>query len=171
MLIQKKLESLNTFETSSRTIDWLPLEWFETAKRILHKRTRSGVDITLKFLAETTNLQQDDVLYADGKSVIAVEILPCEVVAIQPASMYQMAAACYEIGNKHLPLFYEHDKLLIPYEAPIFRMLQAAGFDVKRDKRKLLQPLKTSVLPHAHQNRESLFSKILKLTTDANSPA
>ena len=89
---------------------------------------------------------------------------------MQPASLYQMALDCYEIGNKHLPLFYEDDNLLIPYEAPLYHTLQASGFAPQLEKRKLLYPLRTTVLPHAHpgENKESLFSKILKLTTPAN---
>jgi urease accessory protein len=75
-----------------------------------------------------------------------------------------MASVCYEIGNKHLPLFYESDELLVPFELPLFRLLSAQGYDVKQEERKLLQPLKTTVSPHEHGG-SSLFSKIMKLTT------
>ena len=85
---------------------------------------------------------------------------------IKPKSMYDMAYACYEIGNKHLPLFYENDELLVPYEAPLYKMLQASGFDLIKDERKLLKQLKTSVMPHGHTGEsKSLFSKILTLTS------
>ncbi len=76
-----------------------------------------------------------------------------------------MASVCYEIGNKHLPLFYESDELLVPYEDPLFRLLAAGGFNPVREKRKLLQPLKTTVAAHGHNGGSSLFSKILQLTT------
>jgi urease accessory protein len=58
----------------------------------------------------------------------------------------------------------------MPYDAPVFNMLQAAGFDPQREKRKLLHQLRTTVAPHAHtgEKRASLFSKILKLTTPAD---
>lgn len=165
MPIREKLGNLNSIDAGNRAIDWLQLEWHETTKRILHKRTAFGKEIVLKFLAESQNLQQDDVIYIDEKTLIAVQILPCEVIVIHPTTMYQMAAVCYEIGNKHLPLFYEGDRILIPYEAPVFRMLHAAGFDIRKDVRQLLHPLKTSVAAHEHRSSESLFSKILKLTT------
>lgn len=165
MIIKEKLGNLKSFESSNRVMDWLPLEWHETNKRILHKHTTFGKELTLKFLQQAPNLQQDDVLYTDEKTIIAVQILPCEVIIIHPTSMYQMAAVCYEIGNKHLPLFYETDAVLIPYEAPVFRMLQAAGFDIKKEVRQLLHPLRTSVAPHEHRSSESLFSRILKLTS------
>jgi urease accessory protein len=77
--------------------------------------------------------------------------------------MFEMASVCYEIGNKHLPLFYEDECLLVPLDIPLMRLLSAQGYDVKEEKRKLLQPLKTTVSPHGDSN-SSLFSKIMKLT-------
>ena len=77
--------------------------------------------------------------------------------------MFEMASVCYEIGNKHLPLFYEEESLLVPFDAPLMRLLQAQGYDISKEERKLLQPLKTTVAPHSDGNN-SLFSKIMKLT-------
>lgn len=166
MLIQQKLGHIDTFPLAHRTIDWLPLEWFETSKRIMRKRTRSGQEVALKFLTENPRLTQGDVLYNDELSVIAVEIVPCDTLVISPASMHEMASICYEIGNKHLPLFFETDQLLVPYEAPLFRLLTASGYGVERQTRQLLNPLSTTVSPHGHaESSGSLFSKILKLTT------
>ena len=70
-----------------------------------------------------------------------------------------MASVCYEIGNKHLPLFYENDELLVPFELPLFRLLEAQGYDVRQEERKLLQPLKTTVSPHAHLAEKLYFQK------------
>lgn len=164
MIIKEKWGNLKDVELHNRTIDFLPLEWHQRNKRILHKKTASGKEVILKFLKETPDLSQDDIVYANEKDLIVIDILPCPVLVIHPNSMYEMAVVCYEIGNKHLPLFYEGDELLIPYEAPIFRMLTAGGFAIKQENRKLLHPLRTSVLPHTHTSNKSLFSKILQLT-------
>ena len=75
--------------------------------------------------------------------------------------MFEMATMCYEIGNKHLPLFYESDQLLVPFEMPLFRILSAQGFDVQQATRKLLQPLKTTVAPHNVSISDNLFSTII----------
>jgi urease accessory protein len=166
MIATEKLGPLSSFDLHGREIDLLPLEWHELGKRILHKRTQSGREVTLKFLAAAQNLQQDDVLHAEEDLLIAVDVIPCEAIMLQPQTMYAMALVCYEIGNKHLPLFYENETLLLPFDAPVYRMLQASGLNPVVAKRKLVHPLKTSVLPHAHSGeRESLFSRILKLTT------
>lgn len=164
MIIREKLGKLNSFNIGTKTIDHVSLEWYEKGKRILHKRTVKGKEVVLKFLKENPELQQDDVLYEDDQCLIVVQVLPCDVLVIRPTTMYEMALACYEIGNKHLPLFYQDEELLIPYEAPLHRTLQAIGFQCEVQVRQLLHQLKTSVAPHAHTGGGSLFSKILQLT-------
>jgi urease accessory protein len=164
MLVKKKIGNLSSFDANDRVIDYLPIEWFECRKRILHKKTGGGKDIVLKFLNEPQNLQQDDVVFADEKRVVVVEIMPCDVMVIQPENMMQMALVCYEIGNKHLPLFYEEEALLVPFDQPTFRLLEAAGFRLSFQRRKLTNQLHTTVSPHVHfRSSETLFSKVMKL--------
>jgi urease accessory protein len=166
MLIQRKIGHVNSFEINNRSIDWLLLQWHEAGKRILRKETTSGKEIAIKFLNENPELAEGDILFADDNSIIAVSILACNCIAIQPKNMFEIASVCYEIGNKHLPLFYEADQLLVPFENPLYKLLLAQGYDVKQENRKLLQPLKTTVTPHGVSN-ETLFSKIMKLKNPA----
>jgi urease accessory protein len=163
MLIQQKKGNLNSIDVNNRRIDWLQLEWYEAGKRILRKQTLAGNDIALKFLDKNPALTQGDILFEDDVMIIAVNILPCEVLVIQPANLFEMASVCYEIGNKHLPLFFEKEELLVPFEMPLFRLLSTQGYAIKHDKRKLLHPLRTTVAPHMHGST-SLFSKIMQLT-------
>lgn len=165
MLIQNKIGHIEAFELDNRSIDWLQLEWFEAGKRILRRKTQSGRELALKFLAEHTGLKQGDVIYEDERSIIVIEIIPCECLVIKPSDMFEMASACYEIGNKHLPLYFEENCLLVPFEKPLYKLLAAQGYPVSIETRKLLQPLKTTVAPHGNGN-ESLFTRIMKLTNN-----
>jgi urease accessory protein len=166
MLINQKIGNLETIAVNNRAVDTIALEWYETTKRILHKKTAFGKEVTMKFLNESSRLLQDDVLYEDALTLITIDIQPCESIIIKPETMADMAYVCYEIGNKHLPLFYQEEELLIPYEAPLMRMLHASGFNVRIESRKLLKQLSTSVSPHLHNGSSaSLFSRILQLTT------
>ena len=106
MIVQKKLGHMDSYPQGSKTIDWLELEWYESNKRIQRKRTRAGKEVGLKFLNENPQLTQGDILAEDEYSLIVVEILICDALVIKASSMYEMASVCYEIGNKHLPLFY-----------------------------------------------------------------
>ncbi len=163
MLIQQKTGSTVTDNHNGKTIDWLPLQWFETSKRIQRKQTVSGKEISLKFLQENPSLTQGDILFEDEHTIIAVEVLPCDCLVIVPNNMFEMASICYEIGNKHLPLFFENDALLVPFEKPLFSLLAAQGYTIEQQRRQLLQSLKTTVAPHGNDN-QTLFSRIMKLT-------
>jgi urease accessory protein len=167
MLIQNKTGNISTLEINQRMVDYISLEWYEARKRILRKTTQSGKEVSIKFLNENPELTEGDILFADEQTIIAVEILPCDCIAVQPKNMFEMASVCYEIGNKHLPLFYEAEVLLIPLDIPLLRLLSAQGYDIKEERRKLLQPLKTTVSPHGAAGNETLFSKIMKLTSPA----
>jgi len=165
MLVQQKLGNINSANINNKIIDYVAFEWFETNKRIQIKKSVAGIEVTLKFMLENPCLSQGDILFEAEDFIIAVEVLPCECMVISPANMFDTASVCYEIGNKHLPLFIENNDLLVPYEKPLFTMLTAQGYAIKLEQRKLLTPLRTSVSPHAHNGGDSLFTKIMKLTS------
>jgi urease accessory protein len=165
MLVKEKIGNLTPVNTGNKTIDWLDLEWYEANKRIMHKRSRAGTEVVMKFMSENQNLTQGDILYQDEHIIIVVNIQPCEVIVIRPKNMYEMACICYEIGNKHLPLFFQDEEVLVAYDAPLFRLIVSSGYDTEKAERKLINPLKTTVAAHGHSgNSETLFSKIMRLT-------
>lgn len=165
MLIKEKIGNLDLFAVNNRNIDTLLLDWFETNKRILHKKTTMGKDISMKFLNENPALIVGDIIYEDDFSIITIDIKECDALVILPRTMLEMAAICYEIGNKHLPVFYQEQEILVAYEPPLFKLFTAAGYMVEQAKRKLVNPIKTTVAPHGGGS-SSLFSKIMKLKTD-----
>ena len=168
MLIKEKLGNIHTTSIINRDIDVLIIEWYEANKRILHKQTKSGIAVTIKFLQENPNLKEGDILWLDQNTVIIVEIKPCKCIVITPGNMLIASSISYEIGNKHLPLFYEGDDLLVPYEMPLHNLLLASGYQVKVEERKLNNALKTTVLPHLQTgDSNSLVNKILQLTTSS----
>ncbi|HSR38278.1 MAG TPA: urease accessory protein UreE [Phnomibacter sp.] len=165
MMIKEKIGNVNSFPVENRTIDYLLLDWFETGKRILHKKTTSGQEVVMKFLGENQQLTQGDILFADDSRLIVVAIKPCDALVIKPRSTFEVASLCYEIGNKHLPLFYQDNDLLVAYDAPLYRLLVSSGYELNRQEATLLNPLKTTVSPHGNGGQDSLFSKIMKLTS------
>src|SRR6187431_10671 len=75
MLIKEKIGNLNFFALYNRKIDYLLLEWYETNKRILHKKTAAGLDIVMKFFSENQQLTEGDIIYEDDFNVVAIDIL------------------------------------------------------------------------------------------------
>ena len=119
----------------------------------------------MKFLNENPQLAIGDIVYEDGSGLVVIDIKEADVIVIRPANMQEMAAICYEIGNKHLPLFYQDEEILVAYEDPLFKFLQASGYKIEKAKRKLTSPIKTTVSPHGSSSK-SLFDRIMKLTTE-----
>jgi len=164
MIIQQIIGNTKTQSIEGLEIDLLEIEWFETTKRIQRKRTNSGVEIAIKFIQEGQRLNQDDILYQDEKKAVVVNIKPCEAIVMTPSSLLEMGTICYEIGNKHLPLFIQNDQIMMPFEMPMYRWLEASGYKPEKQEIKLLHLLKSNVAPHGHGN-SSLFTKILNMAS------
>jgi len=162
MVITEKIGTLTDFDISNMEIDFIDFEWHEVHKRILHKKSRSQQKVSVKFLGQNPNFTQDDVLLKTTNVLLVVNILPCDCIIIRTKSSFELASVCYEIGNRHLPLFYEENQLMVAFEKPLFYYLKALKLDVKTKNKKLLCPLKTTVSPHG--SNQSLFTKIMQLT-------
>ena len=155
MLIQQKIGNLRDFDAHQRPVDWLDLEWYEMNKRILTRTTRGGTLLNLKFLGKNPQYTEGDVLFENELSIIAIHILPCEVIVIKPRNVHEIASACYEIGNRHLPLFMDDTDFLVPFEVPLFKILSDSNYIVLKENRQLFKQLKTTVLPHILMKNES----------------
>ena len=155
MICKEVIGNVETYPIGDKTIDKLNLEWHETTKRIMRKKSEAGQDVVIQFLKEGIRLKEGDILYEDDDKVVAVNILPCDVIQVTPRSIYEMGAVCYEIGNKHLPLFIQDDHVLIPYERPLEHLLIAGGYEVSKEKRKLVNMLKATAEPHEHGDSHS----------------
>lgn len=134
-------------------IDYVALQWFESDRNILRKTSQMGREIAFRLLKEGQRLQHNDVVFISEQLAIVVEILPSEVILLAPKTLPDMARACYEIGNKHAPLFLEGDEILLPYDKPMFEWLKAAGFKPQRAERRLSQALRAnSAQGHKHMH-------------------
>ena len=87
----------------------MEIEWHEAFKKIHRKTTDTGreVGIRLDDSVLTEGLYEGKVIYMDENLVIAVRTPPCEVirVTVEPDHRFMTAKVCYEIGNRHAPLF------------------------------------------------------------------
>ncbi len=149
MLIENKIGNLSTMPVEEKSIDWLMLEWYETGKKIIRKRTSSGRELALKLLNANTELNEGDVLLEESNVLTVVSIIPCDCIVMKPNAVLETASLCYEIGNRHLPLFYEDGLLLTPSDTPFFNWLIKQGYAARIETKKLLQPLRTTVAPHS----------------------
>lgn len=123
-------------------IDVLSLEWFETSKTILKKKTKGGLDVAIRKDSASNPLNDGDIIYTDGRLAVMVEILPCECLVVTLAGFREMAAVCHEIGNRHIPVYIAGDaEIVTEFEYPLYHVLVKKGYAPVR---------KMMVLYHTH---------------------
>ncbi len=166
MIVYEILGNVVNIAPDHKKVDLLQIEWFESTKKIQRKRTDEGMELAVKFLSEGQRLHEGDVLFEDATKRVLVYIKPCDAIVIQPQSLLEMGTICYEIGNKHLPVFIQENQVLIPFEDPLYKWLEAGGYKPKVESRQLLNMLKSNVSPHGHEGPgSSLFNRIINLAS------
>lgn len=119
--------------------DILEIEWYETSKSVLRRKTLQQREIGLK-KQDRTPLQDGDILYAEDAFFIKVSIKPCDCIVVQPRNITEMGMVCFEIGNMHLPIFIDGlEQVNVAYEAPLYDFLQRKNYECFIENKKLLQ--------------------------------
>ncbi|MFI3277913.1 MAG: urease accessory protein UreE [Rikenellaceae bacterium] len=153
MIIVKELIGREAdIDLSAKQLDVLELEWHELSKRIIRKYTLQGQEVACKFTAENISLRDGDILFMDDNTAIIVRVLKTQCIVISPKDMVELATVCYEIGNKHMPLYIDGNDIVLPYEAPMFKWLEVAGYNPKEEERRIERRLKSKSGGHHHHH-------------------
>ena len=137
------------YDLNGREADILEIEWYEATKTIIRKHTRNGRELGIR--KDTRKpLENGDLLYVNEEFYIELYIKPCDCIVIKPKNMREMGVVCFEIGNQHIPIYIDDENnLCVAYEAPLFALLQKAGYEATIEERQLL---KTHVLRLNNKN-------------------
>jgi len=147
-----------------KELDFFTIEWYESDKRILRKKTAKGVDIAIKRSIPVQPLQNNDILICDGQSAVLIGVKPCECIVVFPRNAIEIGTVCYDIGNKHIPVSLSQQEIVLPYDKPTFCLLEKNGFVLKVETRIFNNQLRHNIPQHAHQS-DSFIDKLIKLTT------
>ena len=82
---------------------------------------------------------------------MAVDILPCELAAIDVETMQEMGRLCFELGNRHLSLSIKEHQVLVPFDEPTFLYLEKLGFHPQ----KRMEKFSDYTICHAHGHSHS----------------
>ena len=121
MICEKILGKLTDGEFSGKKVDYVDIHWDEAFKKLHRKTSQGGTELGIRLddSVLTRGLNQDDVLAVEGDTVYAVNIPPCEVivVTVDEHHPHMVAKVCYEIGNRHAPLFWgaKEGTFITPY--------------------------------------------------------
>ena len=137
-------------------VDYVDIDWYDAFKKLHKKTTQSGEIIGLQLGNDilTRGLNQDDVVYFDGNTAVAVNIPPCEALVITVEDPHMIAKVCYEIGNKHATLFRgeTEQEFITPLDLPIKALMEKLGVKVERKvvKFNFKKSISSSINAHTH---------------------
>ena len=158
MLCEKILGKLEEMDVKGRRVEYVEIEWHEAFKKIHRKTSDQGTDVGIRMddSVLTRGLFQGDVIYADEEVVVAVSTPPCEVIEISLTPGHDMMAAkvCYEIGNRHAPLFWgENGTYITIYDEPMMAMVtKIHGVRAEKKLMKLDFDKRISAAIHNHHH-------------------
>ena len=158
MLCEKILGKLEEMDVKGRRVEYVEIEWHEAFKKIHRKTSDQGTDVGIRMddSVLSRGLFQGDVIYADEEVVVAVSTPPCEVIEISLTPGHDMMAAkvCYEIGNRHAPLFWgENGTYITIYDEPMMAMVSKIhGVRAEKKLMKLDFDKRISAAIHNHHH-------------------
>ena len=129
MLCREILGRLSDPQFAGLKVDYVDIEWHEAFSRLHRKTSDDGEDVGISLGNEilTRGLNQDDVLYADDKKVIAVNIPACDAICAKVREDHprQIAKLCYEVGNTHTTMFRGEDNFTfyMPYHQTLLEKI------------------------------------------------
>lgn len=159
MLCEKILGRADQTDLSGYQLDYVNIEWFEAFKKIHKKVTDKGeeVGIRLDDTVLSRGLYEGDILYLDKEWALVVHTPKCMVIRVKVDENHPHMAAkvCYEIGNRHAPLFYgeEENTFITPYNEPMYLMLEKLhGVTATKEIQRLDFDRRISAAVHNHHH-------------------
>lgn len=125
-------EELHSLEHSEKEILIVEIDWFERDKKILRKTLSNSEEIGIKLGENSHSLNEGDVLFEDDKKLIVVSIAASDLILVHIDSILEMGRCCFELGNRHLSLQIEEDKVLCPFDQPTLEYMEHKGFRVEK---------------------------------------
>ena len=82
--------------------------------------------------------------------MIAIEIVPDDVLVAYPDSIPQAVEVAHALGNRHVPVIRDGDAIVIGYASALEELLERSGVRYERAARVLERPFAHAHAPHTH---------------------
>lgn len=145
MVVNKILGNLNNFDLKDKKVDFANISNDDRVKKVLRVKSNNGVEIGINVEDE---VKDGDILAILDDSIVAVKILPTDVLEISPKNLKEMGVIAHNIGNRHTPAIFEEDLMIIEPDSLIEEFLKNQNVDFKKTKRVLKTALRHA--SHSH---------------------
>ncbi|MCZ6169663.1 urease accessory protein UreE [Campylobacter ureolyticus] len=145
MIVNKILGNLNNFDLKDKKVDFANISNDDRVKKVLRVKSNNGVEIGINVEDE---LKDGDILAILEDNIVAIKILPTDVLEISPKNLKEMGIIAHNIGNRHTPAIFEEDLMIIEPDSLIEEFLKNQNVDFKKTKRILKTALRHA--NHSH---------------------
>ncbi|NEU30943.1 urease accessory protein UreE [bacterium LRH843] len=150
MIIEKIITHIDTIkkdELPKYHVEKVFLESSDLVKRIQRVTTDHKRELGIR-LKEARDLVAGDVLFMDDHNLIVVDVLPDDLLIIQPRTINEMGNIAHQLGNRHLPAQFEGDEMFVQYDYLVEELLQGLNIPYQREKKKVKQAFRH--IGHSH---------------------
>lgn len=161
MIVEKvlgNLAQLRVDELARLHVEKVVLPSGDLVKRIQRVRTDHGRELGLRLGAapgRAGDLRDGDILVRDDIGVVAVAVLPTDVLVIAPRTITEMGATAHALGNRHLQAQffdagsdYGAEVMVVQYDHTVQDHLDHHGVPYQRRERVLPEPFRHA--EHTH---------------------
>ena len=128
--------------------DVVILDWEARRKSRQRMTTERGREIAIA-LPTGTVIENGDILFAGDSFYIVAEAKEENLMVISPKSINESAHIAFELGNRHLPVSIQGNKILTPYSLDAESAIKGLGVTYERTKG-IFEPIRRTGHHHAH---------------------
>ena len=149
MVYDAPFGNLDDFSVGPRRLEHITIDSDDCAKRLLRLSTSVG-EIGLRFSGQR-RLRDGDVVPADERVVIAVRVLPDDVLVGHPGTIASALALGHARGNRHLPVQIDGGEVIVRYDPLLPALFAEHDVPVTRAARVVAEPFRHAHAPHGHE--------------------
>jgi urease accessory protein len=137
-------EALGAKEEDKLVLNWEQRRWMRG-----RFTTERGRKIGIALPTGTT-VVPGSILYVGPDWFLKIEAAIESVLEIAPANCAEAVKIAFEVGNRHFPLALHENKILVPDDKPMVRLLQRLGVPWER-RQTIFDPIASTQL-HQHES-------------------
>lgn len=131
MIVERIVGNINDRKSGNKKIEPVYMDHYDLTKPHQKVKSETGEVIAIS-LEQGENLAPGSILYEDEERIVAVELLPEDVLKITPKGNIEWARAAFNIGNMHQAAYIHEDCILTPYDVILEGIINKLGVSCER---------------------------------------
>ena len=140
----KDIENINNYH-----VEKIILKSDDLLKRIIRVTSDHGHEYGIS-LDKGKTLNNGDILLKDGHNLVIVQYESNDILVIKPTSINEMGKIAHALGNRHLPVQFENDTMIVEYDNLVEDKLKHDNINYSRENRVLEKAFRHVEFEHRH---------------------